>query len=262
MLIDTHAHLNSQRFDGEIEQLLGKAAESGVEKVVSIACDLEDSIANLELARKYREILPTVGIHPLYVHEPGPPNWLAELENLAKEEEVVAIGEIGLDYHHPPQDGTEESAWRKKQQVVFESLLDLAIRAGLPTVIHQRDCAGPVAETLARFPETRAVLHCFNGSQDDAERALAMGHLISFTGILTFPKATDVREVARLIPLDRVMVETDCPFLAPVPYRGKRCEPAMVVETAKVLAELHGLSLDEIHRITTENAMRFFQRRS
>lgn len=258
-LIDTHSHLASSRFEGEIEEVIERAAEAGVAQIVAIACDLEDSESNLHLAAAHGAVAATVGIHPLYIHELDSPNWLARLAEMARDEAVAAIGEIGLDYFHPPADGSPEKEWRHRQRAVFEQQLQLAADLDLPVVVHQRESAADVAEVLKSFPGVKAVLHCFTGTLAEAEAALAMGHFLSFTGILTFPGAGSVREVAAAVPRDRIMVETDSPYLAPVPFRGKRCEPAMVRHTALQLAELHATSGEEMAEITTENARRFFR---
>lgn len=258
-LIDTHAHLASSKFIGEVPQLLERAQEAGVQRVISIACDIEDSEKNLSMAKEFPAVAPTVGVHPLYVHEPGAADWQTQLKVLAARHEVVAIGEIGLDYFHPPQDGSTEEEWRSLQREFFEHQLDLAISLDLPVVIHQRNSAADVHDVLKNFPKARAVLHCFTGTIPEAEAALEMGHLLSYTGIVTFPNAAEVQEAAKMTPSDRIMLETDCPYLAPVPFRGKRCEPAMVCHTASKIAELHGISEEEIICATTENAMAFFR---
>lgn len=258
-LIDTHSHLASARFEGEISGIIARAAEAGVGQIVAIACDLEDSETNLQLASAYDSVAATVGIHPLYVHELNHSNWMDCLARMVRDEPVAAIGEIGLDYFHPPADGSSEDDWRRRQREVFEMQLQLAEDNDLPVVVHQRESATDVAEVLKSFPGVRAVLHCFTGTRAEAEEALAMGHYLSFTGILTFPSAESVREVASAVPLDRIMVETDSPYLAPVPFRGRQCEPAMVTHTAAKLAGLHGKSAPEMARITTENARRFFR---
>lgn len=257
-LTDTHAHLASSRFDGEIGDVVNRASAAGVDRIVTVSCDLEDSAENLELARRFPAVTPTVGIHPLYVHELPEGDWLATLRTFATSPGVAAIGEIGLDYYHPPGDGGSEEDWRRLQRTVFEAQLDLARELGLPAVIHQRNSSGDVAEVLAGFPEVRAVLHCFSAGPREAEEALAAGHHLSFTGIVTFPKAEEVREAAARVPLDRLMVETDCPFLAPVPFRGKRCEPAHLVHTAEKLAEVHGIPPGDFARRTSETAEDFF----
>ncbi len=261
-LTDTHTHLASSRFKDDLEEVILRARENGVERIISISCDMEDSDFNAALAEKNSGVFATIGIHPSYVHEieggiEGH-EWSEKLRTLVSHPEVCAIGEIGLDYFHPPGDGGSEADWRIKQRIVFEKQLQIALEADLPVVVHQRESAADTMDVLRNFPGIRAVLHCFGGTNDEAEEALSLGHYISFTGILTFSKAESVREVARSIPLDRVMVETDCPYLAPVPFRGKRCEPYMVKYTATELGRLHDLGLEEISEITTRNASRFF----
>lgn len=258
-LTDTHAHLASTRFSGDFEGVLTRAREAGVGRIVSISCDREDSETNLTLAAASSEIFATVGVHPLYVHETGSGNWLGELAALAVAPEVVAIGEIGLDYYHPPQDGSAVGDWRRRQREVFEALLQVALDRDLPAVIHQRECADEVDAVLANFPGVRAVLHCFTGTRAEAERALGRGLHLSFTGVVTYKNANELRETVAALPLDRIMVETDAPYLAPVPFRGKTCEPAMVAETARQIGELHGLNFAEISRITSETAEKFFR---
>ncbi|MDF1655986.1 MAG: TatD family hydrolase [Verrucomicrobiales bacterium] len=258
-LIDTHTHLASSRFDGDVANVIARAEEGGVSEMVSIACDIEDSIFNLRLAAENESVAATVGIHPLYVHELSQSNWLEELTGMARENNVSAIGEIGLDYYHPPQNGSTDIEWRSLQRSVFEQQLQLALEQNLPVVVHQRESAADVAEVLRGFPGVTAVLHCFSGTAKEADEALSMGHYLSFTGILTFPSAQPVRDVAAAAPLDRIMVETDSPYLAPVPFRGKQCEPFMVRYTASKLAELHGVSDQEMADLTSRNARRFFR---
>lgn len=258
LLTDTHAHLASSRFRGDVDEVIARAAAAGVERIVSISCDVDDSLRNLQLARRHPRIFPTAGVHPCHVHEIGEESWFEEISRIASEPENVAIGEIGLDYYHPPGDGGDVESWRRRQRSVFETLLQLALDLGRPVVVHQRESGPDVMAVLGNFPGVTAVLHCFTGNVAEAERALAMGHYLSYTGVLTFKNGEDVREVARSTPLDRVMVETDAPYLAPVPFRGKSCEPAMVVHTARTLADLHDLSFEEICRITSRNAATFF----
>ncbi len=255
---DTHTHLASSRFREDLESVIGRAAVAGVRRMVSISCDLEDTAFNLSLAASHPGISATAGVHPCYVHEIGPEDWLSLLREMAGRPEIVAIGEIGLDYFHPPADGSEVEVWRARQREVFETLLQLAQDLEKPVVVHQRECGPDVLDVLAGFPRVRAVLHCFTGGPTEAETALAAGHWLSYTGVLTYPKAPEVRESAKITPLDRLMIETDAPYLAPVPHRGKRCEPGFVVETARGLAEIHGLSLEETAALTSENAGRFF----
>lgn len=257
-LIDTHAHLASSKFEGAIDSLITTAIDAGVGKIVSIACDIEDSYENLSLSQEFPGIVePTAGIHPLYVDEVEE-SWGSKLKELVENHKLAAIGEIGLDYFHSPPKNFSEESWRAAQLEIFEIQLQLAIDFDLPVVIHQRNTAEDVTAVLKQFPKARAVLHCFTGTIPEAETALQMGHMISFTGILTFPNAPEIREVAAIVPTDRVMVETDCPYLAPVPFRGKRCEPHMVSHTASALADVFGVGIEEIAAITTRNAESFF----
>lgn len=257
-LTDTHAHLASARFAGQVGEVISRAAASGVARIVTISCDVEDSLTNLSLARTYPGIYPTAGIHPSYVHEIEEATWFEDIRRLASEPAVVAIGEIGMDYYHPPGDGGTVEAWSRRQRRVFEQLLQLALDLGKPVVVHQRECGGDVMAVLKNFPGVTAVLHCFTGTVAEAERALAMGHYLSYTGVITYKNVEAIREAARITPLDRVMVETDAPYLAPVPFRGKACEPAMVEFTARTLADIRGLSYEEICRETSRNAATFF----
>jgi TatD DNase family protein len=257
-LTDTHAHLASSRFAGELGGLLDRAREAGVGRIVSISCDEEDVEANLELASRHSGVFATAGIHPCYVHEVGEGDWLGRIRTLASRPGIVAIGEIGLDFYHPPGDGGTVEHWRARQQDVFEAMLQMALDLSKPVVVHQRESGPEVLEVLGRFPGVRAVLHCFTGGPAEAERALAAGHWLSFTGVLTYPKSESIREAAALVPDDRILIETDAPYLAPVPFRGKSCEPAMVRHTALKLAEVKGLGLDELAALTSRNAEHFF----
>jgi len=258
ILTDTHAHLASPGFVGDLPAVIGRASDRGVKRIVSISCDAEDSKTNLRIAKDHPSVLPAVGVHPLYIEPISGENWLDEIHELASHPQVVAIGEIGLDYFHPPRDGSSEKDWRRKQRGIFEQLLQLAQDLELPAIIHQRESTSDVAAVLSGFPGVKAVLHCFSGTIGEAAAALESGHFLSFTGILTFKSAGDLRKTAASVPLNRVMVETDCPYLAPEPFRGKRCEPHMVEFTARTLGGLHGLDLDEISAITSATADDFF----
>lgn len=257
-LTDTHAHLASSRFDGQMDDMLVRAKERSIERIISISCDIDDCEANLALSRQYPGVFPTVGIHPTYIHELLNNNWFEQVSTLAASPEVVSIGEIGLDYYHPPQDGSEVSVWRRRQREVFEKLLQLALERSLPVVVHQRESNADVMAVLKNFPRVRAVLHCFTGSPQEAAAALEMGHYLSFTGVVTYKNAENVRATAAMVPPDRIMVETDAPFLAPVPFRGKQCEPFMVEHTARALSEIRGVVFEEFARLTSQNATAFF----
>lgn len=259
MLIDTHAHLTSDRFSGQVEELIHRAREAGINKIITISCDLEDSGNVVELAAKHDAVYPAVGIHPCYVHEIESPDWLDQLRDLAANNPVAAIGEIGLDYFHDPPEGFSVPEWRATQAEIFEKQLALATELDLPVAIHTRKSGDDVLSILKRHPEVRAVLHCFSGSMEQANQALKLGHYLSFTGVITYPKAPNVQAVATAVPEDRIMVETDSPYLTPVPHRGKSNEPAYVKYTAAKIAELRGITEEECARITTENAHRFFR---
>jgi len=261
MFIDSHAHLEGHRFDSDREAVITRAREAGIETIVAIG-NGEGPVnfdCGILLAEKYEFIYATIGIHP---HEAKLADQAAfdRMEQLARRPKVIAWGEIGLDYFydHSPRD---------VQQEVFVKQMELARSAKLPIVIHCRpsdnsenawdDCLRLIQEQWG--PSGLAgILHCFTGNTEQAKRALDMGFMVSFAGNVTFPKARQIRDAALTVPLDRMLIETDSPFLAPVPYRGKRNEPAFVKEVARQLGELRGLSVEEIGRQTTQNFQRFF----
>ncbi|HZQ67255.1 MAG TPA: TatD family hydrolase [Terriglobales bacterium] len=261
MFVDSHCHLDGKQFASDREQVIARAGEAGVQAIVAIGNgDGPDHVdCGIRLAEKYDFMYATLGIHP---HEASLANDAAfeKMQQLAKTPKVIAWGEIGLDYfyHHSPRD---------VQQQVFIKQMELARAAKLPIVIHCRpsdnsddawqDCLGLI-ERHWSSSGLGGILHCFTGTWDHAKRALDMGFMISFAGNITFPKAQQIRDAAKEVPLDRMLIETDSPYLAPVPYRGKRNEPAFVVETARQLGELRGMSRDDIGRLTTQNFYRFF----
>lgn len=259
MLIDTHAHLTAKRFRGKLEELIFRADQAGVKQIISIGCDLEDSREVLKLCEQYSQVAGTVGVHPCYVHEVTELDWCEQLHELAAPNPVAAIGEIGLDYYHNPPEGFDESSWRARQKTFFEAQLSLAEELELPVVIHQRESGDDVLAILKNFPKVCAVLHCFTGSPAQAETALEMGHYLSFTGVVTYPKAPEVRELTQIVPEDRFMVETDSPYLAPVPFRGKTNEPAYVKFTSETIAAERGIESEQCAALSTENAFRFFK---
>ncbi|HUT97652.1 MAG TPA: TatD family hydrolase [bacterium] len=258
-LVDTHAHLDDPRFEGEVEALLARARAAGVIRVVTIGVDPETSRRAVELARKYPfDVSAAVGVSP---HDAGTYDEAvaAELESLAGEPGVVAWGEIGLDYHH-------DRAPREVQRRVFLDQLRRARDQGLPAVVHCREAHADLAgclEEAESYPgleePPRGVLHCFSGTADDARRAVALGYMIGIGGVVTFANAGAHREVVRSLPPESVVLETDAPYLAPQPHRGKRNEPAYVRLTAERVAELHGAGLGEIAPVTTANARRLFR---
>lgn len=260
MLVDTHCHLAFPQFADELEDLVGRAEAAAVSRIVTIGTDLDDSRRNLEIAGRFAGVFATVGIHPTSVLDPLPDDWLDQLDELARHPKVAAIGEIGLDFHHPPQGGVSEEDYHARQHAVFSAQLGLAERLGLGVVIHQRDSFAATAEVLSAWHgRVRCVLHCYTGSWADARPLVERGHLISFTGIATFRNATTVRECAAAAAAGSFMLETDAPFLAPVPHRGKRCEPAFTRHTAEQIAALRGIGLDELAAETTRTAEGFFR---
>jgi TatD DNase family protein len=261
LLVDSHAHLEMEQFDVDREQVIARARDNGVQNIIAIGSGTGPGSLDcgIRLAEKYDFIYATIGIHP---HEAklATDGDLRELEQLAKQPKVIAWGEIGLDYFY-------DHSPREVQKEVFRRQMELARAAKLPIVIHCRpshesenaweDCL-TLLEDCWRPSGLAGILHCFTGTWLTAKRALDIGFIISFAGNITFPKAQQIREAARQVPLDRVFIETDSPFLAPVPHRGKRNEPAFVVEVARQLGELRGLSMEDIGQRTAENFLRFF----
>ena len=284
MLIETHAHLDYPDFAPDFDEVLRRATEAGVERILTIGTSIESSRRAIELAEKYPNIFAVIGVHPTYAGE-APDDVMTPLRELAKSPRVVALGESGLDYHSLPskeaakdkkvqvfanalQGETEEQidasiadgAYKSKQAMLFEQQLDLAVELGLNVVIHQRDAWDDTLEIMQPYTDKlRGVFHCFGGTREQAEQVIALNHLVSFTGIVTFKNGVSVREVAAQIPLWKFMVETDCPYLAPVPFRGKRCEPAYTRLVAESIAAARGIPMREVADATTETAEKFFR---
>ena len=283
MLVETHAHLDYPDFAPDFDDVLRRATEAGVTRIITIGTSVESSRRAVDLAEKHSNVFAVIGVHPTYAHE-AEEDVVTPLRELTKNPRVVGIGEIGLDYHYLPsvevkkrkdvqvfnalQSETEEQmeatiedgAYKAKQAELFEQLLDLAVELRLNVVIHQRDAWDDTLEILRDYGrQVSGVFHCFGGTLEQANEVLALGHLVSFTGIVTFKNGKQVREVAAKVPLDRFMVETDCPYLAPVPYRGKRCEPAYTRLVAEEIARARGTSLEEIAGATTATAQEFFR---
>jgi len=257
MLIDTHVHLDDPRFDADRDATVARAREAGVGTFITIGCDLATSRAAVGLAGRYESVYASIGVHPHEVKHIGD-GWYDEFRRLAEDPKVVAYGEIGLDYHY-------NHSSPQQQRDRFREQVRLARELHLPVIIHTREAQ---EDTVAILREERAseiggVFHCFSGDAWLAKDALELGFYLSFSGILTFNNASMLRDIAKQTPLDRLLVETDCPYLTPVPHRGKRNEPAYVSLVARQLATLHaeqaGLTLEDIGRITTENAKRLFK---
>ena len=262
MFVDSHAHLDGERFDADRDAVLARAREAGVETIVAIGSGTGPGSLDcgIRIAEQHDFIYATIGIHPHEAKLAAETDFV-ELEQLAKRPKVIAWGEIGLDYFY-------DHSPRQVQQHVFIKQMELARAAELPIVIHCRPSDGSDnawEDCLALIEQHWApsglggVLHCFTGTWPQAKRALDAGFMISFAGNLTFPKAQQIRDAAKEVPLERIFIETDSPFLAPVPHRGKRNEPAFVVETARQLGELRELSREEIGRLTSRNFYDFFK---
>src|SRR5471032_217822 len=255
MLVDTHCHLDFPDFASELDAVVERARAAGIGRLVTISTRVKKHAQVLAIAEKFSEVFCSVGTHPHNAHEELDIDAKA-LISIAKHPKVVAIGEAGLDYHY-------DNSPRAAQEQGLRQHIAAARETGLPLVIHAREADADMTRILTEetgkgaFP---AVLHCFTGGRELAFRAVELGLYVSFTGIITFKNSHPLREVAAELPAERVLVETDAPYLAPLPYRGKRNEPSYVVETAKVLADTRRVSLDEITRQTTENFFRLFSK--
>ena len=283
MLTDTHAHLDFPEFEGQLDAVIARAREAGVHRIITVGIDRESCRKSLAIAEKYDNVYAVVGLHPCNVLDEGAMDFLEELPALARHPKVVAIGETGMDYHHLPsrdlakknkgvfdalQATTAESteaeiadgAMKSAQVEAFKVQLDLAVELGRNVVVHQRDAWEDTLDILRPYTgKLRGVFHCFGGSPEAAAEIAAMGHLVSFTGIVTFKNATLVQETAKSVAPEGYMVETDCPYLAPVPYRGKTCEPAHVRLIAERIAELRNESLEKVAADTERTAKAFFK---
>ena len=244
--VDSHVHLDDEKFDADRDAVIERARAVGVERMMAIGTgnppDLEVAVRQ---ANRYPFIYATIGVHPHDASKATPETW-TRLRELAAHPKVLAIGEIGLDYHY-------DFSPRDVQRAVFEQQLALAAGSGKPIVIHTREAWDDTVEILREQWHGGGIMHCFTGNETQARQVLDLGFYLSFGGVLTFPKAEEVRQSARIAPADRILVETDCPYLAPVPHRGKRNEPAFVVDTARRLAEVRGVAPEAIAETTTRN---------
>jgi TatD DNase family protein len=254
MLIDSHAHIQGKEYAGEVDAVIARAREAGVETIIAVggAGDISSNSDAVTLARRFENIYATVGMHPHDAKDVGA-DELTALRALAAQPKVVAIGETGLDYYynHSPHD---------VQRRVFVQFIQMGRDMDLPIVVHERDAAGEASELLRSEGggNLRGVIHCFTGDYDAARAYLDLGFYLSFTGIITFKNAEALRDVVRRVPLDRMFVETDSPFLTPVPHRGKRNEPAYVRFVAETVAKIRDIGMEEVSRVTTENVKLLF----
>ena len=255
MLVDSHCHLDFSDFAAELDAVVARAKAAGVGRLVTISTRVKKHAQLIEIAERFPEVFCSVGTHPHHADE-EPDIDADALIAIARHPKVVAIGEAGLDYHY-------DTGPRENQAKSFRQHIEAARQTGLPLVIHARDADEDMARILkeeAGHGAFKAVLHCFTAGRDLAFTAVELGHYIGFTGILTFKNSENLRQIAKDLPADRILIETDSPYLAPVPYRGKRCEPAYVAETAKTLAAVRGVGPADIARQTTENFYRLFNK--
>lgn len=249
-IFDTHAHYTESAFDSDRDELLKLLPQKGVCNIVTVSSSLKDSYESVMLAEKYDYIYAAAGIHPEAVNE-TPENFISELEKiLLSSDKVKALGEIGLDYHYENYD-------RQKQILIFKQQLELAEKLNLPVIVHSRNATEDTVEILKEY-RPKGVVHCFSGSAETAREIISLGMYISFTGVLTFKNAKKALKALEAVPIDRLMLETDCPFMAPVPFRGSRCDSSMIEKTAEKAAEIKEMSVQEILDATCSNAKSFF----
>jgi TatD DNase family protein len=260
---DTHAHLDYPDYAADFAEVIARAQNAGITRMISIGTSLSSSERAIRLAEKYPSIYAAVGWHPSDAMK-APGDLRPALREFAKHPKVVAIGEIGLDYHHLPSEKPEftpadDARYKQKQADRFHQQLEVAAEAGLNCIIHQRDAFDDTLAQLKAFAgSVRGVFHCFGENAGRMKQVLDIGSLVSFTGIVTFKNGQNVRDTVSVTPMDKFMLETDCPYLAPVPYRGKRCEPAYVKEISETVAQVKNCSLEELSTATCKTAHEFF----
>ncbi len=254
MFIDSHAHLDDERFNEDRTELINSLKENKIDMVLNIGYDLESSRASVQLANEYSQIYAVIGVHP-HDAQDVPEDYLDQLRELSKEEKVLAIGEIGLDFYY-------DNSPRETQRKVFKEQIGLAKELNLPVVIHTRDADQETFEIIKEAVLNgglKGVMHCYSGSVEMAREYLKLGFYISLGGPVTFKKARVPKEVAKAVPLNRLFIETDCPYLTPEPFRGRRNEPKLVAYTAETIAEIKGISIEELAEVTSRNVKELFE---
>ena len=251
MLFDTHAHMDADSFDADRQELLENLPGRGISLVMNPGCSFDSSLNAIALAEKYDYIYAAVGSHPDVADEVDEA-LIAKYRELCRHPKVKAIGEIGLDYHY-------EDIPRDIQKKAFRLQMELASELNLPAIVHEREAHEDGLKIVDEFPTVKGVFHCYSGSLEMAKELVKRGWYIGFTGVLTFKNARKAIEVAQNIPLDRIVIETDCPYMAPVPYRGKRNDPGYLIHMAEKLAELRGISTEEAAAITLQNGKRLYR---
>lgn len=250
--VDVHAHILDECFKEDVEEVVKRAKEKGVGKIICSAYDMQSSENAIGLAYRFANVYATVGVHPENVDGVDFERAKQHLINLASEKKVVGIGEIGLDYHFTVEN-------KNLQKMIFEKQIELANEVGLPVVVHSRDAMGDTIEILKKTKVRKeSLMHCYSGSFESAKILMNLGFSFSFGGVVTFKNAKNVVEVVKNLPMDRILLETDCPYMTPVPFRGQRNEPKNVVYVADEIARIKGISIEEVAVITTENARRVF----
>ena len=252
MYFDTHAHYYDDAFDADRDEVLSALPAAGVELALCPGCDLVSSRQSVALAERYPHLYAAVGFHPENL-EGASLDQLSEIEAMAAHRKVKAIGEIGLDYYWE-----KDPDKRKLQQDFCSAQLSLAEKLDLPVIFHDREAHKDSLDMVRAHPNARGVFHCYSGSVEDAKALVIMGWMVSFTGVVTFKNARRALEVIEWLPMDRIMIETDAPYMAPEPYRGKRNDSRYVFRMAEAIAQVKGLTAEEVGRITTENGKRFF----
>jgi len=258
VFFDTHAHLDYPDYAPDLGEVVARAQAAGITKIISIGTSLESSGRALQLAEKFPNVYAAIGWHPTEA-EKAPADLRPALRSLAKHPKVVAIGETGLDYHRLPDGEDAIARYKNRQAEIFQQQLEIAIEFGLNCIIHQRDAFDDTLAQLKSFSgKVRGVFHCFGENAARMKQVLDIGSLVSFTGIVTFKNGQNVRDTVAATPAGQFMLETDCPYLAPVPYRGKRCEPAYVKEISETVAQVRKCSLEELSAATCQTAAEFF----
>ncbi len=255
---DTHAHMDYPDYAPDLAEVIARAQSVGITKIISIGTSLESSGRAIKLAEQFPNVYAAVGWHPTETSA-GPDDLRPALREMAKHPKVVAIGETGLDYHRPPESEQAVANYKQKQARIFEQQLEIAVEFGLNCIIHQRDAFDDTVAQLKPYSgKLRGVFHCFGENVERMKKVLEIGSLVSFTGIVTFKNGQNVRDTVAATPSDKFMLETDCPYLAPVPYRGKRCEPAYVKEISETVAQVRMCSAEELSATTCKTAEEFF----
>jgi TatD DNase family protein len=258
VFFDTHAHLDYPDYASDLNEIITRAESAGITRMISIGTSLESSRRAIQLAERFPSVFAVIGWHPTEADQ-APLDLRPALRELAGHPKVVAIGETGLDYHRLPGNAEADVLYKKRQAEVFQQQLEVALEFGLNCVIHQRDAFDDTIAQLKPFAgKVRGVFHCFGENTDRMRKVLEIGSLVSFTGIVTFKNGQNVRDTVAATSADKFMLETDCPYLAPVPYRGKRCEPAYVKEISETVAQTRQCSLDELSAATCQTAKEFF----